>query len=1071
MRFSQFKRLTALMLALLMVIPCFTFVSVAVEDDTASVDVAGSDSDAGTATFDEFKDLLNAITYDEYLAEYSNTPNGKADNEVVIEGYDYNPELSTNSAEDVFVIKKGTDFYDDIIAADPSRAGEKFAYTSETDGTTITWNFTIKEEGMYNIELEYFPIVGRHSAAERKLMIDNEYPFKETRYITLSNVWRFYYLNDDRYDANLSPFFVDMSGNEIRPSELPEGMTVEQAMEDNKKAYRTEEPEWCSVMISDSTGYEPEPFKYYLSQGEHTISLVTSKEQLAISKIVISAPKDALSYKEYLAKHSDAKNVECEPIKIHAEMPSATSEAYIAPQYDRSSAISDPQDASRIRLNTIGGSKWAAAGQRIRWEFEVPEDGFYSIVPRYRQNVYAGIFSTRRLRIDGEVPFEEANVLRFDYSDDWKTGPLSDGEVDENGKVNEFKFYLEKGTHVLEMEVALGEMGQILRALDESLVNINGMYRQILMITGASPDLYRDYEFGKHIPEVLEGMIEEAKFLTSISAELEQTVGQKGDHSVTLDKVAFILNRMGGDTDQIASNLGNLKDNIGTLGTWINNSKNQPLELDYIMIQPVEAEIPRAEANFIEAFMHEISAFIMSFFDDYSSMGSSEDLSDTANAEVLQVWVTAGRDQSQIIREMVDELYTPESGNKVNLKLIVGGTLLPATLSGTGPDISLMNAQSEPVNYAIRKAVKKLNDMPDFEKITRERFTEAALVPMTLYGDTYGLPDTQSFSMLFYRKDIFAELGIEVPKTWDDLFDIIPILQNNNLGVGLPKELAGTILQLYQRDEPLYSPALTHEQVEAYAAEYGYDAQSVIDKYGLELNADGVYPTTEGMSINLDSNIALDSFKTMCEFFTLYQFPPTYDFANRFRTGEMPLGVADYTAYNQLQIFAPEIRGLWEFTTLLGHENEDGTINNCSPSNVTAIMMMKDVRNELAAWDFMTWWTDKEAQSRYGNELVALLGASGQYATANRESLEEQPWATSDMRKLQAQFNNLAATPEMPGGYIINRNVQFAYNAVYNEGDDPVESIQNYIEAINKELSRKREEFDLPVLEDFVLQS
>ncbi|MBQ9922684.1 MAG: extracellular solute-binding protein, partial [Clostridia bacterium] len=908
--------------------------------------------------------------------------------------------------------------------------------------------------------VEYYPVIGRHSAIERKVMIDGMYPFKETRYINLPNTWRFFYLSEERENA----FFIDLTGNEIRPAEVPIGLTVEEAVEKFGKSYRKEAPEWRTVALTDSTGYYREPFAYYLDEGEHTLSFVTSKEQMVINEIKIYAANDTPTYEEYLAEHSNYSDVECEPVKIHAEMPVATSEQYIMPQYDRSSAISEPQDPSRIRLNSIGGSKWQTAGQWIRWEFEVPETGFYSIVPRYRQNVYAGIYSTRLIRIDGEIPFEEAGSLQFNYSDEWKTGPLSDGTTD-------FKFFLEKGKHEIEMEVTLGTMGDLLRQLDESLVEINGMYRQILMITGASPDLYRDYEFGKLIPEVLEGMVAEAKFLTEVSASLEAEIGQKGDHSVTLDKVAFILNRMGGDSDKIASNLSNLKDYIGTLGTWINNSKNQPLELDYIMIQPVSAEIPRAEANFWEALVHEVNAFFRSFVDDYSSMGSTEDLSNTDSKDVLQVWVTSGRDQTQIIREMIDDEYTPNSGRKVNLKLIAAGTLLPATLSGTGPDVSLMNAQSEPINYAIRKAVKSLNHLPDFDKITSERFTEAALIPMTLYGNTYGLPDTQSFSMLFYRKDIFAELGIEVPKTWEDLFDIIPILQNNNLEVGLPKDLAGTILQLYQRDEPLYTPALTHEDVEAYANEYGFDAQSVIDKYDLELNEEGVYPTTEGMSINLNSNVSLDSFKTMCEFFTLYQFPPTYDFANRFRTGEMPLAVADYTAYNQLQIFAPEIRGLWEFTTLLGHEREDGTVNNCSPSTVTAIMMMKDARDELAAWDFMTWWTDNDAQSRYGNELVALLGASGQYATANKASLEQQPWSTSDMRKLKAQFENLAATPEMPGGYIITRNVTFAYNAVYNKGDDPVESLQNYIEAIDKELSRKRQEFELPILEDFVRQS
>ena len=35
---------------------------------------------------------------------------------------------------------------------------------------------------------------------------------------------------------------------------------------------------------------------------------------------------------------------------------------------------------------------------------------------------------------------------------------------------------------------------------------------------------------------------------------------------------------------------------------------------------------------------------------------------------------------------------------------------------------------------------------------------------------TYGLPETQSFNMMFVRNDILADLGIEIPKTWDELY-------------------------------------------------------------------------------------------------------------------------------------------------------------------------------------------------------------------------------------------------------------------------------------------------------------
>ena len=41
----------------------------------------------------------------------------------------------------------------------------------------------------------------------------------------------------------------------------------------------------------------------------------------------------------------------------------------------------------------------------------------------------------------------------------------------------------------------------------------------------------------------------------------------------------------------------------------------------------------------------------------------------------------------------------------------------------------------------------------------------------------YGLPETQGFPMMFVRIDILADLGLEVPRTWDDVMSTIPTLQ------------------------------------------------------------------------------------------------------------------------------------------------------------------------------------------------------------------------------------------------------------------------------------------------------
>ena len=430
-----------------------------------------------------------------------------------------------------------------------------------------------------------------------------------------------------------------------------------------------------------------------------------------------------------------------------------------------------------------------------------------------------------------------------------------------------------------------------------------------------------------------------------------------------------------------------------------------------------------------------MSQFVASFFTDYNSLGSEAG----GEGESISVWVTTGRDQSQIVRQMINDMFTPQYNIPVELKLVAAGTLLPATLAGNGPDVAYMGG-SDPVNYAIRNAIQKLDGFDTFDEVCA-RFSDQAIVPFTLdvtdnpateenEGDAagvYAIPETQSFSMLFYRQDIFADLEIEVPTTWDELKAILPVLQSEYMEIAMPQKLAGFTLLYYQRDGELY--------------------------------ADG------GMRINLDSNLALDTFKELCDMFTQYKFPLTYDFANRFRTGEMPLGIADYTMYTQLNAFATEIRGLWAMMPLPGYEMEDGTVNNTATTAVSGLVMMADAKNPENAWKYIDWITSTEAQSRYGNEYTALLGNGTIHPTANKEAMMNMNWSSTELETLMAQFNKLRATPEYPGSYIITRYVDFAFLAAYNDNKDPVESMLAQYIFINKEISRKRAEFGLDTLE------
>ena len=72
-----------------------------------------------------------------------------------------------------------------------------------------------------------------------------------------------------------------------------------------------------------------------------------------------------------------------------------------------------------------------------------------------------------------------------------------------------------------------------------------------------------------------------------------------------------------------------------------------------------------------------------------------------------------------------------------------------------------------------------------------------------------------------------------------------------------------------------------------------------------------------------------------------------------------------------------------------------------------------------------------------------------------------------ELDNLVAQFNAVECTPEYPGSYIIGRFTNFAFLGAYNNDDNPVEKMRSYLDDINAELTRKRQEFDLPTTETF----
>ena len=980
------------------------------------------------------------------------------------------------------------------------------------DSGKVTWSVdSIKAPARYNMYVEYYPIDNKSADVERIFLINGEVPFAEARYISMSKYWTTPYPearleitkkmdSDEVLSEAKAAGFLDAriesgkkNGKDVDflVCAYPKAWTVENTSFVEKYTLRffTSDidnneireslgttPKWSTYVFKDANGFIQEPFSVVIGpddDGNVTLTFEGVNEPVVISKIDLVPAAGYKSYAEYSKEYAGAPKGNG-AVKIESEYFSGVSDQTVYPLADNTNAVNSPIATDKTYLNTIGGEKWQSVGQWVEYDFSVSETGMYSFATRYKQNVLEGMSTSRVLYIySGEgvepgekgyyngVPFEEATRLKFNYNDNWQSSYFSDGTTD-------FEFYFKEGVqYTIRLEVSLGAMGSIVRRVQDVLDAINANYLDILKITGTSPDEFKDYDFYRVLPDTMSNMYEQYE---AIAVSDEDTTciidtilkdSAKSSMTATLENVAMLLHDMSTDEEEVAKNLTQLKTYIGSLGTWLGDAKTQPLMLDYIVVQPKDAELPVASAGFFASVWHELSGFFQSFFRNYDRMGALEETDGGKDDESVEVWLAYGRDQSQVIRNLINNNFTKETGITVNLKLVAGGTLLPSILAGKGPDVYLGLGSGDVINYAIRGALAPVEDMAGFDE-TRANFNEEAMMVLEIEcaGETitrkdgskkvneghencgagrpqndphcYGLPETQGFPMMFVREDILAELNIEVPKTWDDVKETIPVLQANNMEIAMSS-----------------------------------DSNIFIYQMGGELFADS------GMRINLDSNVSLTAFETMCEMFTMYSFPYQYDFANRFRTGEMPIGFADYTGtYNQLKVFATEIEGLWSFYPLPGISDEEGNINNDSVSGVSAVVLIsynkKDEKAQAQAakaWEFMKWYVGADCQTAYSNEMVAILGPSAKHATANKVALESLPWTREEYSRISEQFNNLAAIPNYPGAYIIGRYTKFAFLDAYNDNLNPVESLLGYIDYINEEITRKREEFGLETLD------
>ena len=860
----------------------------------------------------------------------------------------------------------------------------------------FSYKVIVDENAIYNVFIKYKVINKDGLDAKIGLQIDGKTPFEQAAAIEIPCYWE-----------NATDIRSDDFGNEFAPEQSQYDGFVKRA-------------------LYDRSGIVLHPYEFAFSKGEHEITIEMVSGAVAFAEISLLIPDNSsISYSQVKEtyKSKGYKEYGSSPIKIEGEDADLKNTNDIVPESDTSSKVLSPSSAKVSVINSIGGKNWKNSTDEIVWNIDIPESALYKLGMSCKQDQLVNGLSYRHLRIDGYTPFAEASAIAIDYDTDWQFCEFSDS------KGTPYLFYLEKGTHELSLSVTLGPQADFYSRLKNVAGQLGDFYIDVVMITGESPDVNRDYELFKQIPEYYELLNSNYEELMSLVKDVQKLTGENGSNYIAaMRNMARVLKQMHDNSYTADEYVKDFYSNFVTLNSWLYEMTVMPLSIDQIIFAAPSGEFENKKVSWYENIWYGVQRFIYSFVTDYNSVKEETD-----ESESIKIWVNWGRDQAQVLSSLIEESFTPSTGIKVNLE-IVNADIVKGILSDTQPDLALHLPRATPVNLAMRGALYDLSNFDDYEEIM-QRFGDSAGIPYQYNGGNYALPDQQSFYLMFYRTDILDELNIDVPKTWDEFLAATAVLQRNNMNSYIPytKIVAATTVDTGIGGLNLFASILMQHNGKF---------------YNDELNAS-----------QLTSNTSLNAFEYWTNFYTQYKLPTEADFYNRFRVGTCPLGISIYTQYTTFLQAAPEIQDRWGIALVPGIEQEDGSINRTVSGSGTGCSILTKSKNKDAAWEFLKWWTSSDIQTRYNSNVESILGAIARTTTANVDAFARMGWEASDLEILLAQREQIMEIPEVPGSYYLTRAVDQAYWNVINGKSSIKDSLNKWGKEANIEIARKIDEY------------
>ncbi|MEG6612036.1 extracellular solute-binding protein [Pseudoclostridium thermosuccinogenes] len=861
----------------------------------------------------------------------------------------------------------------------------------ENGGILIPYNETVElkldvsQEGTYLIGFYYCTADDNILPSGISMKVNGEYPFPEMQRLSVSDTWV----------VEREGFQLDRYGNEVVP------MPVKRH-------------EWKHTYLYGEDRLYSTPMSVYLQEGTNTLTMTCTEGDLIIGDITLSPEKQLDGYTA--AGKPDGDNI----IVIEAEHMDRRNSPNIRPDSIFDTNLT-PYSSTKKILNTVADYSFKAGGNRIEYDFEIEEEGYYYIGFNYRQSTKANFPVFRNIYIDGEIPYKEFQSMAFPYSTKY-TRLVAATEEGEKMAV-----YLDKGKHTIAIEVSLDNVRDAIKILTRVVNEMNDMALDIGKITGGNTEKFRDFvleDFDFDIESKLNQWTEIILDVYDALAVYNPGVKNIGELSSlkvaarTLQQLAKEPNDLPKKLDAFSQGPSSARQSLTTMIELLNQS---PLGLDKIFIFQDEHQLPKP-MGFFEKIVENVKRFFYSF--------KQQEYAPTydANSENLQVWVSRPRQYLEIIQRMADTDFKEKYGINVDLSIMPDqNKLILSNASGKSPDIAMSIASGITYDLAVRGVLADMRQFDNFKEVAR-RFAPGMLIPGVSENGLYAIPETFNFWVLYYRKDILNSMGLEVPDTMEEVRQMLPQLQRRGLNFNShvsnfigSKPFAATIPFIYQNGGRLFDE--------------------------------------DTMKSSLDSKEVLNGMTMLTENYTIYNMPyEVQSFYQSFRDGRIPIGISDYGMFNLLTNAAPEIKGLWDVAPYPGVKDENGEVQRWTLGSAESCVIFESSDKKEEAWKVLDWWTSTEVQTEFAYTLQSTLGNEYLWNSSNLEAMKNTPW----IRKHEAILEQVQWTREPPrilGGYMIERELSNVITSVVMEGENVRSAMDEAIKRINREINRKLEEF------------